>query len=82
MFDQVALDYVEQAFPQIVPWVTGAIAVASAIAPFLPPPPTTPTTLFQKGWYAVYRAVNFVSINFGHAKNATDPSVTKVSPHA
>ena len=78
MFDQLALDYVEHAFPQIVPWVTGAIAVAAAIAPFLPPPPAEPATLFQKGWYAAYRTVNFISINFGHATNATDPSIAKV----
>ena len=72
------LSLAEAIFPQIVPWVTGGIAVAAAIAPFLPPPPAEPATLFQKGWYAAYRAVNFLSINFGHATNATDPSIAKV----
>lgn len=71
----------EVTFPKAVPYITGSIALAAAIAPFLPPPPANPTTVFQKTWYAAYRAVNFVSINFGHARNATDPA-TKGTPHA
>ena len=80
--DQVALDYVEHAFPQIVPWVTGAIAVTAVLATQIPPPPATPATIAQKAWYWTYRSVNFVAINFGHARNATDPSNTKETSHA
>ena len=65
---------------QYLPWVTGAVAIASVLATQIPPPPANPATLPQKVWYAVYRAVNFVSINFGHARNATDPTTKAPTP--
>ena len=69
------LSMAEATFPRIVPWVTGAIAITAVLATQIPPPPATPATLAQKAWYWAYRSVNFVAINFGHARNATDPSV-------
>jgi hypothetical protein len=53
-----------------LPWIAGIVAVASALAPLLPAPA-------GGGAYAtVYRVVNFVALNLGHAKNATAPVAT------
>lgn len=65
-----------------VPYVTGLVTFAATVSVFLPPP-TQPIT----GWYpAVYGILNWVGMNFGHARNATAPApasmttTTKATP--
>ena len=65
---------------QYLPWITGAIAVASFLATQIPPPPATPVGHLQMAWAVSYRLVNWVALNFGHGTNATDP--IKGTPHA
>ena len=76
------VSFVETLFPKTAPWVAGAVAVSAVLATQIPPPPANPTTLPQKAWFWAYRTVNFVAINFGHARNATDPTVTQGTTHA
>lgn len=53
-----------------LPYVAALVAVAAAVAPFLPPP-----KLPASGFYPViYGLVNWLALNLGHAKNATSPS--------
>lgn len=56
---------------QAIPYVTGAIAVASLVATVLPPPPAGANQI----WVGVYTVVNWVALNLGHATNATDPTL-------
>ena len=53
-----------------LPWIAGIVAVASALAPLLPAPKDNARAVYAN----VYRAVNFVALNMGHAKNATTPT--------
>jgi hypothetical protein len=53
----------------LMPYIVALVAVASALAPLLPPPAADANAV----WVGVYRAVNFVALNMGHAKNGTDP---------
>ena len=66
----------ELAHPQYVPYITAAIAIAAIIATVLPPPDQGS----NKGYVVLYRAVQSVALNFGHAKNATDPQVAGLAP--
>lgn len=53
-----------------LPYIMAVVAVCAALAPMLRPP-TQPAS----GVYPVlYAAVNFIALNFGHAKNATAPA--------
>lgn len=47
-----------------LPYIAAAVALCSALAPLIPP---------SAGW--LYRAVNFIALNLGHARNATDPKI-------
>ena len=62
---------------QYLPWVTGAVAVASVLATVIPPPPAAPKGFLQSAWSVAYRLVSWVSLAFGHATNATDPNKGK-----
>jgi len=66
---------------QYLPWVTGAIAVASVLATQIPPPPPTPKGFLQQAWSVSYRLTNWIALNFGHGTNATDPN-KGTTPHA
>jgi hypothetical protein len=70
------LHMVEMAHPEYVPYITCVIAIAAAIAIVLPPPDQGS----NKGYVVLYRAVQSVALNFGHAKNATDPQVAGLAP--
>lgn len=52
-----------------LPYLTALVAVMAAVAPFVPPPGADAGVVYV----TVYRVVNAVALNFGHAKNATDP---------
>lgn len=60
-----------------LPYIIAAVAACATLAAKLPPP---------KGnrWYGwLYGTVNFIGINFGHARNATAPAkAPAVDPHA
>lgn len=57
-----------------LPYVTAAVAVAAAVAPFLPPPK-------GPGVYStVYGIVNAVALNLGHAKNASAKTTPGATP--
>ena len=45
----------------ILPWIAAAIALASALAPFIPPE------------WPIYRLVNVLAVNVGQARNFSDP---------
>lgn len=70
------LNLYELAHPQYVPYITAAIAIAAAIAMVLPPPDAGS----NKGYVALYRVIQSIALNFGHAKNATDPQVAGLAP--
>lgn len=72
-----ALDAVPGIGPAL-PYIAALIAVFTALAATLPPPKVV------TGWYAqMYRVVNFVAMNFGHARNATAPAkLPAADPHA
>ena len=54
-----------------VPYATALVAVAAAMSTALPPPKQP-----VSGWYpVVYGVINWIGLNFGHAKNATAPEV-------
>lgn len=65
---------------QYVPYVTGAIAIASLLATQIPPPPAAPVGHLQEAWAVAYRLTNWIALNFGHGTNASDP--IKGPPHA
>lgn len=46
----------------VVPYLLIAGAICSALSTIVPP-----------RWRVTYRVVNFVALNFGRARNATDP---------
>lgn len=52
-----------------LPYVTIAMALASVLATVLPPPVADGNTAYAM----IYNTVNFLAINFGHAKNASAP---------
>ena len=56
-----------------LPYITLAVAVASALGSVIPAPDAT------SSWVqvAIYRLVNVLAINFGHARNAADPAGNK-----
>ena len=60
---------------QYIPYVTGMVTIACVLATMIPPPPVAPKGFLQKCWYCSYRAVNTVALAFGHATNATDPTL-------
>jgi hypothetical protein len=50
-----------------MPYIASAVVLAAVIAPALPPPAAP-------GIYAaVYRLINLLAVNVGHARNAGDP---------
>ena len=52
-----------------LPYAFAAVAACAAVATVLPPPKTS------GGIYAgLYHTVNFIALNFGHAKNASMPA--------
>lgn len=63
-----------------LPYVSGAVLIAAALAAIMPAPGTAGrfsflTKLYALSLYAmIYHLVNFVAINLGHAKNLTAPS--------
>ena len=58
-----------------LPYVAALGVCCAAIATVLPPPKST------TGAYAlVYKAVNYIGLNLGHARNATDPAVKPPTP--
>lgn len=65
---------------QYVPYVTGAIAIASLLATQIPPPPAAPVGHLQAAWSVAYRLTNWIALNFGHGTSASDP--IKGPPHA
>ena len=48
-----------------LPYATAAVAVCAAVATVLPAPAAKGTV-----YAAIYDGVNFIALNFGHAKNA------------
>jgi len=57
-----------------LPYIAFGVAVCAALATTLKPPAAP-------GWYSIlYGLVNFVALNFGHAKNATAPAGSGVDP--
>ncbi len=50
----------------LLPYVAGGIALCAAISVALPPPSTGATGVYPM----IYAVVNFVALNFGHARNA------------
>lgn len=64
--------------PGIGPWlpyIILAIVVCTVLAACLPPPTPTSSQLYQ----ALYRLVQWVAFNIGHATNASDPASSKRS---
>lgn len=49
---------------KVMPYIIAAIALASLLAPAIPPE-----------WGPVYRIINILAANVGKARNATDPKV-------
>lgn len=49
-----------------VPYITALVAVSAALAPALPPPSVTS----YSAYIALYKVVNLLAINVGHASNA------------
>lgn len=52
-----------------VPYVTFTVLACSALATQLPPPSPVAWRLYQ----GLYRTVNLIALNFGHARNAGAP---------
>lgn len=52
--------------------IAATVAFASALAAALPPPAMPASGVYP----IVYALVNFVAVNFGHAKNASAPGPT------
>lgn len=53
-----------------LPYIGAAGVCCMAIATVMPPPKST------TGAYAIaYKVVNYIGLNIGHARNATDPAV-------
>lgn len=50
-----------------VPWITAAIAIASALDAVIPQPDV------GSRWYGARKILSSVAINFGHAANAKGP---------
>lgn len=70
--DQLALNVWEGLHPQYAPYITFAITVAAGLAVIMPPP--TQAGWKSKAWYGIsYRGVQWVALNFRHARNANDP---------
>jgi hypothetical protein len=58
--------------PQYLQYLLAVGGCCSVIAAVLKPPVAGAT-----GWYpAVYTIVNFLAVNFGHARNASSPTIT------
>jgi len=53
-------------FGAVVPYLTALISACAAFAAIAPPP----TAQSPVWWVKTYKVINFVGINFGHAKNA------------
>lgn len=70
------MDQLLAAFPSAAPYITGAVAIAAVLAIVLPPPDTGS----PQAYTVLYRVVNSIALNFGHAKNATDPTVAGLAP--
>ena len=63
--DISALASIVPALAPFVPYLTAAVAVCATLATVLPKPAV------DTGVYAgVYRSVNYIALNFGHARNA------------
>jgi hypothetical protein len=60
----------------VAPYVTGAVALAAIVAMVLPPPDQGS----PRSYAIAYRVINSIALNFGHAKNATDPKVAGLAP--
>ena len=60
----------------LLPYILGAIAVCALLAPLLPAPKEGATGFYP----SLYSVVNFVAINFGHARNASSPTITPKPP--
>lgn len=70
------LHLIEMAHPEWIPYISLGIAVASVVAVFLPPPDAGS----PRAYGALYRVIQTIALNVGHAKNATDPQVAGLAP--
>jgi hypothetical protein len=69
---ETLLSLYEMAHPEYVPYITAAITIAAGVAIVLPPPADTGVRSWA-AYGAAYRGVQWVALNFGHARNANDP---------
>jgi hypothetical protein len=53
----------------LMPYIVALVAFAAFVARFIPPPAADANWV----WITVYRMVNAIGQNGGHAQNATDP---------
>lgn len=66
------LSFWELAHPQYVPYITAAVTIAAALAVVSPPPAADGWTS-SSVYRGYYRGVQWVALNFRHARNANDP---------
>lgn len=73
--DQFGLDIFEKFHPEYTSYITAAITVAAALAVVMPAPTNSGIrgSAFYRG---AYRGVQWVALNFRHARNENDPVIT------
>ena len=60
----------------LLPYIAAAIALCAAIAVALPHPAAGTTGIYP----AIYAVVNFIALNFGHARNNDAPASRQTPP--
>ena len=67
------MDALEAYLPQQYwPYIAALVTVCAGVATIMPPPGATGVTA-TPAYGAVYKAINWVAFNFGHAKNGSGP---------
>ncbi|WP_428486007.1 hypothetical protein [Rhodopila sp.] len=62
----------------LLPYIAAAITICAGVAIALPHPAAGATGIYP----TIYAVVNFIALNFGHARNAEAPAAPRTPPAA